>query len=77
MPCEFVCCECQASVVSFGADKPPEPPLCATCLHVPGWMNVPELRGLLGRGSPQAQCPTCGELVDSIFDHVDIDCEHD
>lgn len=23
------------------------------------------------------QCPTCGHLVDSIFDHIAISCEHD
>ena len=25
----------------------------------------------------KTQCPTCGEQVESIFDHVDIDCHHD
>jgi hypothetical protein len=28
-------------------------------------------------GLPRERCPTCGEFVDSIFDHVDRDCEHD
>lgn len=23
------------------------------------------------------QCPECGHFVDSYFDHVHIDCEHD
>ncbi len=23
------------------------------------------------------RCPTCGHEVKSIFDHIDIDCEHD
>lgn len=22
------------------------------------------------------RCPTCGALVETIFDHIDIDCEH-
>jgi hypothetical protein len=28
------------------------------------------------REQPKAQCPTCGEFVNSIFDHINIDCEH-
>jgi hypothetical protein len=27
--------------------------------------------------SSQQQCPTCGEPVESIFDHIDRDCRHD
>lgn len=23
------------------------------------------------------RCPQCGHVVESFFDHVDIDCEHD
>lgn len=26
---------------------------------------------------PNERCPTCGEPVVSIFDHIDIDCSHD
>jgi hypothetical protein len=26
---------------------------------------------------PSPQCQTCGEPVNSIFDHLDQDCEHD
>lgn len=50
MPADFICCECGAAVVDVIADVPPAPPLCATCLHLPGWHQVPELRATLGRG---------------------------
>lgn len=26
---------------------------------------------------PKKQCPTCGWPVQSIFDHVHIECDHD
>jgi hypothetical protein len=26
---------------------------------------------------PLERCPTCGALVETIFDHIDTDCEHD
>lgn len=28
-------------------------------------------------GRDQPQCPTCGQPVDSVFDHVDQHCTHD
>lgn len=46
---EFDCCECTTHVVDVIRDKPPEPPLCALCLHLPGWHEDPKLRAILGR----------------------------
>lgn len=34
---EFDCCECNRHIVAIVLDKPPEPPLCAACLTIPGW----------------------------------------
>lgn len=47
---EFTCCECRrrVSVVGPGFEKIPEPPLCAACLMLPGWINDPFLRERLG-----------------------------
>lgn len=50
MPCEFDCSDCGVHVFEACADKPTVPPLCATCLHVPGWMNDQELRRIFGAG---------------------------
>lgn len=25
----------------------------------------------------EIRCPECGHVVESYFDHIDIDCEHD
>jgi hypothetical protein len=49
---EFDCCECGRHIISFGfgSDRPPEPPLCAACLMIPGWPSIPELRERLGYG---------------------------
>ena len=45
---EFDCCECQVHVVDVVHDTPPVPPLCATCLFLPGWHEDPALRQMLG-----------------------------
>ncbi len=45
---EFACCECGTHVVAVIHDKPPAPPLCATCLHIPGLHEDPQLREVLG-----------------------------
>ena len=50
MPCEFDCCECPAHVIRYDLDAPPVPPLCGTCLWMPGWQSVPELREIFGDG---------------------------
>ena len=44
---EFDCCECGLHIVAIVADKPPEPPLCAYCLNIPGWHEDVELRAIL------------------------------
>jgi hypothetical protein len=49
MPADFTCCECGAPVSDFTRDKPPEPPLCAICVWVPGWTAYPELLAIFGR----------------------------
>jgi hypothetical protein len=45
---EFDCCECGAHIVAGAAEKPPEPPLCAICLFLPGWQEDPKLREIYG-----------------------------
>jgi len=52
---EFDCCECGRHIISygFGSDRPPEPPLCAACLMIPGWPSIPELRERLGLPEPK------------------------
>jgi len=50
MTIEYDCCECHDHVVAITLDKPPEPPLCMACLVMPGWMDDPVLRGMLGKG---------------------------
>lgn len=47
---EFDCCECGVHVYAICVDKAPDPPLCCTCLHVPGWMHDPRLREIFGHG---------------------------
>lgn len=49
---EFDCCECQGHIVDIVRDAPPEPPLCATCIAIPGWHEEPELRRMLGPHLP-------------------------
>lgn len=49
---EFDCCECRAHVVAIIPDKAPEPPLCATCLSLPGWHEDPHLRAVMGQHLP-------------------------
>ncbi len=41
---EFDCCECGRHVVAVIPDQPPEPPLCAHCLYLPGWHEEETLR---------------------------------
>jgi hypothetical protein len=54
---EFDCCECGRHIISFGygSDRPPEPPLCAACLMLPGWPSIPELRERLGFPEPKGE----------------------
>lgn len=40
---EFDCCECGRHIVAIVAEKVPEPPLCAECIHLPGWHEDPVL----------------------------------
>ncbi|MGF3028070.1 hypothetical protein ACQVP2_35445 [Methylobacterium aquaticum] len=44
MTAEFDCCECGHHTVLVGAGSVPAPPLCATCLTLPGWFRHPEAR---------------------------------
>jgi hypothetical protein len=44
---EFDCCECGRHIVAITVEKTPEPPLCAHCLHLPGWHEDPTLRAML------------------------------
>jgi hypothetical protein len=53
VPCEYVCCECDIEVINVTADLPPEPPLCATCLHLPGWQSDPRLYAIFAWPNPQ------------------------
>lgn len=43
---EFDCCECGVHVFALCLDRAPEPPLCCTCLHLPGWHRDPQLRAI-------------------------------
>ena len=54
---EFTCCECGTNVVDVSTDKRPEPPLCATCLHIPGWHEDGKLRAILGAHLEPGQLP--------------------
>lgn len=47
MAAEFDCCECACRIIAFGVDAPPDPRLCATCQHMPGWFRDPRLRAVL------------------------------
>ena len=49
MTVEFVCCECGRHIVAIAEDKPPTPPLCAACLMMPGWQDIPEIRAIIDR----------------------------
>jgi hypothetical protein len=44
---EFDCVDCGRHIYNFGIEKTPEPPLCATCLHLPNWFDDPKLRKIL------------------------------
>jgi hypothetical protein len=54
---EFDCCECGRHIISYGygSDRPPEPPLCAACLMLPGWPSIPELRKIFGLAGPKGE----------------------
>ena len=45
---QFECCECGMQVSRLHSGKPPVPPLCAICLHLPGWPSDPLLRAYFG-----------------------------
>lgn len=47
MAAEFDCCECGRHIIAIWAATPPEPPLCAACLTIPGWFRMPEVRAAL------------------------------
>lgn len=49
---EFDCCECGDHIVAIVAEKVPEPPLCATCLYLPGWKENPKLRAVFDPEAP-------------------------
>lgn len=66
MCAEFDCCECHVHVISYGSDRPPEPPLCAACLMLPGWMSDPKLCGTIGRYRT-ARGRRMGELPEISF----------
>lgn len=57
MPCEFRCSDCGVYVYEFIADRPTEPPLCSTCLYVPGWQSNPQLRAIFDPGRGAARRP--------------------
>ncbi|GJD93388.1 hypothetical protein [Methylobacterium iners] len=44
MAAEFDCCECGRRIIAIAAAAPPELPLCAHCLTLPGWFRLPEVR---------------------------------
>lgn len=50
MTVEFNCCECGQSIVAVILEVVPEPPLCAHCLHMPGWNDDPYLRSIFAPG---------------------------
>lgn len=60
MPAEYTCCECGVGVIAYAPRKLPEPPLCAVCLMMPGWMNDQYLRGVFGRGRELGPVSPCG-----------------
>jgi hypothetical protein len=43
---EFICRECQRRIFQ-AVGWADEPEICGTCLHIPGWFIVDELRQLL------------------------------
>lgn len=43
---EFDCCECGQHVILI-CGTVTEPPLCAACLTIPGWLQIPTLRAML------------------------------
>lgn len=47
MPAEFDCDDCGQHIVALALDVPPNPALCAECVHLPGWFEDPVLRKML------------------------------
>lgn len=43
-PNEFDCIECGRHILRWG---PPDDPVCAECLHLPGWFRNPEIAAML------------------------------
>jgi hypothetical protein len=50
---EFDCCECGVHVVAIIDEVVPEPPLCATCLHLPGWHKDEALKKVFHYDEPE------------------------
>ena len=48
---EFDCCECGRHIIVL-AGPMREPPLCAACLCLPGWVDDPELRAAIDPDTP-------------------------
>ena len=40
----FTCCECGREIIDFPGNAPRQPPLCCTCLFLPGWFRDPAVR---------------------------------
>jgi len=57
MPVEFTCCECGYQILRADVDQAPAPPLCANCLHVPGWHMNPQLKHMLAGGAVELVDP--------------------
>ena len=47
MAVDYTCCECGRAITLITSDEPPEPPLCAACLMMPGWFRDPRIREIL------------------------------
>jgi len=49
---EFECRGCDRHIVEVIAERVPEPPLCVTCLHIPGWTQDEALCAIFDPGRP-------------------------
>jgi hypothetical protein len=47
MSVEFDCAECGRHIIAVALARVPAPPLCAHCLHIPGWFRDADLRRML------------------------------
>lgn len=71
-PFEFDCCECGRHIVDVSGQGR-EPPLCAECLHVPGWFRDPQLARIL---DPNGDCkPPQGGNSMKRGDKVTVTCD--